>query len=456
MHNSAVFASKRADARHYFGTARLVVPLLALALLLAGCSASGAKQSSNSAGAAVTITFWHGWSLPNDVGALQGNIAKFEKLHPNITVKTVPNVSDDKILQGLRTSTGPDVISSFTTGSVGALCQGALVDLNPKLKADGIDKNTTFIPSRIRYTEFGGKQCTLPLLGDAFGLYYNKEMFTAAGIIAPPKTWTEFTADAVKLTHMKKDGSYASLGFMPSFEMYETDVGTWMKQWDPKYYDAQGKANLANDPNVSRFFQYADSLQKALGGYAPLHKYRTTFGDEWSAQNPFEVGKIAMALDGEWRIGLIKTDSPKLDYAVAPLPVPDDQLSTYGKGSLTGTIIGISRKSQHQQAAWELVKYLTSDTNALVSFGNAIQNLPSTLAALKSPELPSDPAFQTFLRISENPMSGGTPASNNGGQYLTILGRFGDQWQSGKVSDLHQGLVDVDKQIDAANAQTAP
>lgn len=293
MPNTAISSSRTVATRRRFGAVRLVVPLIAVALLLAGCTSSGTKPSSKSADAPVTITFWHGWSLPNDVGALQKNIAKFEKLHPNITVKTVPNVSDDKILQGLRSSTGPDVISSFTTGSVGALCQGALIDLNPKLKADGIDKNTTFIPSRIQYTEFGGKQCTLPLLGDAFGLYYNKDMFAAAGITAPPKTWTEFTADAVKLTQMKNDGTYASLGFMPSFEMYETDVGSWMKQWEPKYFDAKGKSNLANDPNVSKFFEYANSLQKALGGYNALHKYRTTFGDEWSAQNPFEVGKVA-------------------------------------------------------------------------------------------------------------------------------------------------------------------
>ena len=57
-----------------------------------------------------TITFWHGWSQPNEVKAIADNIAAFEKLHPNITVKTVPNVADDKILQGIRGGNGPDVL----------------------------------------------------------------------------------------------------------------------------------------------------------------------------------------------------------------------------------------------------------------------------------------------------------------------------------------------------------
>lgn len=433
-------------------TLKVIVPLAAFGMLLTGCTAGGANQQSDP-NAPVTITFWHGWSLPNDVKALQKSIDQFEKLHPNITVKATPNVSDDKILQGLRSANGPDVASSFVTDAVGGLCHGALIDLNPLLKKDGIDKEKTFIPSRIGYTQFDGKQCALPLLGDAFGLYYNTDMFAAAGITAPPKTWTEFTADAVKLTTMK-GGTYDQLGFMASVDGYESDTGTWLHQWGPTYFTDQGKSNLANDPKVSEFFEYNKSLIKALGGYAALQKYRSTFGDEWSAENPFEVGKVAMAFDGEWRIPIIKSDGAKVNYAVAPLPVPDDQLASYGKGFLTGTIIGIAARSRSQQASWEFVKYLTTNEQALVSFGNQISNLPSTLSALKSPDLPQDPAFKTFLDISANPQSVGAPATANGNAYLTVLHRFAAKWESGEAKDLHQGLADADKQIDAAIAQT--
>jgi len=432
--------------------ARAVVVLTIVGLLAAGCTGGG--PASDAPGAPVTITFWHGWSLPNDVGALQDNIDAFEKANPGITVTTIRNVSDDKILQGLRSSNGPDVVSSFTANSVGALCNGALTDLNPLLAKDGIDKEGTFIPSRIEYTQYDGKQCTLPLLGDALGLFYNTEMFAAAGITGPPKTWTEFAADAVRLTQAK-NGSYAPLGFMPSVQGYESDVGSWMKQWDPGYFDAHGKSNLADDPRVTEFFEYVRSLQEDLGGYDALRKFRSTFGEEFSAQNPFQAGKVAMAFDGEWRIGVITGDESDVPYAVAPLPVPDDQQDTYGKGYLTGTVIGISGRSRHQQAAWELVKYLTTDTTGLVSFGNAIQNLPSTLDAADSPELPADPSFRTFVDISVHPDSGSTPPSSNGDQYLTILGTFAEKWEAGQVDSLHEGLMDVDRQIDAANAQSA-
>jgi multiple sugar transport system substrate-binding protein len=431
-------------------TGRLTLVAL-LALLLSGCTPTTTQTEDPNA--PVTLSFWHGWSLPNDLAALQTNIDRFTAAHPNVTVNLTPNVSDDKILQGLRSSTGPDVVSSFTTDAVGALCGGALIDLNPLLKRDNLSPSA-FVPARIAYTQYQGTQCTLPLLGDAFGLYYNTDMFAAAGITAPPKTWSEFTADAVKLTKAT-GGGFDPVGFMPSFEGYESQPSVWMTQWSPTWLDKDGRSNLANDPKVAEFFTYTKSLVEALGGYDALNSYRTTFGEEFSAENAFEAKKVAMQIDGEWRIANIRDDGVDVKYAVAPLPVPDDQAANYGMGYLTGTVAGISARSAHQQAAWELVKFLTTDTDALVSFANAIKNVPSTEASLASPALEQDPNFAVFLDISKNPASVGIPASGNGGAYQTILNRFAADWESGTVPDLHAGLVVVDQEIDAANAQSS-
>ena len=57
------------------------------------------------------------------------------------------------------------------------------------------------------YTQYNGKRCALPLLADTYGLYYNRELFEAAGITSPPKTISELAADAKKLTKFNADGS---------------------------------------------------------------------------------------------------------------------------------------------------------------------------------------------------------------------------------------------------------
>jgi multiple sugar transport system substrate-binding protein len=400
----------------------------------------------------VTITFWHGWSQPNEVKAIADNIASFEKLHPNITVKTVPNVADDKILQGIRGGNGPDVVSSFTTDNVGMFCNGALMDLNPLLKSSGLDKDKVFLKPMVEYTQYKGKQCTLPLLGDSYGLYYNKDMFAAAGISSPPRTWSEFKTDAMRLTH-QKGATYSQLGFNPTFHGYENAIAHWVSQYQPTYFKPDGTANISGDPNFADFLLMQKGLVDALGGFQRLERYRATFGEEFSPQNAFEAGKVAMQIDGEWRTVSIADDGVKLNYGVAPLPVPDDAADTYGLGYVSGTVIGIPANSQHAAAAWEFTKYLTTNTQALVTFANAIHNVPSTYDSLKSPNLTKDANFAPFLDIAQHPQSNTTPASPNGGEYQVILQDFTYKWESGKVPNLEAGLKAVDTQIDKANAQ---
>jgi multiple sugar transport system substrate-binding protein len=430
--------------------------LLITAVLLLGACGGSSGTATQAANEPVTITFWHGFNLPNDLAALDANLKDFQTANPNITVAAVPNVTDDKLTQGLRNPNGPDVVSSFTTDNVGMLCSGPLQDLNPLLAADGIDKGTTFVGSMIKYTQFNGKQCTLPWEGDAYGLYYNTDQFAAAGITSPPKTTSEFLADAVKLT--KSNGaSYDQLGFMPNFHTYEGRPTILMTQWGPAYLDAQGKSNLATDPQVEKYLQYMKSLSDALGGYAKLEAYRGTLGEEWSAQNAFEVGKVAMQIDGEWRINNLKLDNSTVHWAVAPLPVPDDKIAQYGMGATTGTVIGISSTTKHQAAAWALVKFLTTDTTAVVRFANQVVNLPSTIAAATSPDLKAGgdyfSSFQKMIDISHNQYSASTPTTSNGGAYQTILTDFAYKWEAGQVPDLHAGLVQLDQEIDAANQQ---
>jgi multiple sugar transport system substrate-binding protein len=425
------------------------------ALLATACTGQSNAGASDDASKETTINFWHAWSAPNEVKAVKSLVDGFEKAHPNIHVNVVGNMTDDKINQALRTGgdKAPDVISSFTTNNVGKFCSsGALVDLNPFFRKADIDPAKTFPKPMNQYTQFDGDRCTVPLLGDAYGLYYNKTAFKTAGIAGPPKTWSEFEADAKKLTIPQGD-SYKQLGFMPDYHGWETTTEHYFAQFSPTYFDASGKSNLAKDPAFTAGFQLQKRLVDELGGYQKLEKYRATLGDEWGPKHPFHTGQVAMQLDGEWRLGMALAAKPNFDIGVAPLPVPDDQAGQYGKGYITGTIAGIAATSKKQNAAWEFVKYISTDTDAVVDFSDNLHNVPSTLAALKSPKLKYDPRFKTFLDIAQNPYSTTTPASVNGGVYLATIQQFGYDYESGKVKDLKAGLEKTAHQIDTDIAQ---
>ncbi|MCS0604930.1 ABC transporter substrate-binding protein [Streptomyces sp. LP11] len=419
-------------------------------LLTTACTGQSGAGASDDPSKDTTITFWHAWSAPNEVQAVKALVAGFEHAHPNIRVNVVGNMTDDKINQALRAGgdKAPDVISSFTTNNVGKFCSsGALVDLNPFFEKAGIDPGTTFPKAMNEYTQFDGDRCTAPLLGDAYGLYYNKTAFRKAGIAHPPKTWSEFEADAKKLTIARGD-TYRQLGFMPDYHGWESTTEHYLGQFSPTYFGKDGTSELAKDPAFAKGFRLQKRLVDELGGYEKLEKYRATLGDEWGAKHPFHTGQVAMQLDGEWRLGMAEETKPDFGIGVAPLPVPDDQADQYGKGYITGTITGIAATSHKQNAAWEFVRYITTDTDAVVGFANAIHNVPSTLAALKSPKLTYDPRFKTFLDIAADPNSTTSPASVNGGVYLTTIQQFGYDYESGEVTDLKAGLKKTAAQID--------
>ncbi|MFF8671793.1 ABC transporter substrate-binding protein [Streptomyces sp. NPDC015242] len=426
-----------------------------LALLATACTGQADSGASDDASKETTLTFWHGWSAPSEVRAVEDLVAGFEKAHPNIHVDVVGTMTDDKINQALRAGGGkaPDVISSFTTNNVGKFCSsGALVDLDPFFEKSGIDPARTFPKAMNEYTQFEGNRCAVPLLGDAYGLYYNKTAFEKAGITAPPKTWSEFERVAEKLT-IRRGDSYEQLGFMPNYHGWETTTEHYLGQFSPTYFDRDGRSNVGKDPAFEQAFRMQKKLVDTLGGYRRLETYRAGLGDEWGPKHPFHTGQVAMQLDGEWRLGMALEAEPEFEIGVAPLPVPDDRAGQYGKGYITGTIAGIAATSRKQNAAWELVKYMTTDTDAVVRFSNAIHNVPSTLAALKSPKLTYDPRFKTFLEIAAHPDSTTAPASVNGGVYLTTIQQFGYDYESGKATDLKAGLRKVAAQIDTDIAQ---
>jgi multiple sugar transport system substrate-binding protein len=157
-----------------------------------------------------------------------------------------------------------------------------------------------------------------------------------------------------------------------------------------------------------------------------------------------------MAIDGEYRTAFLADQTPGLNYGTATIPTSKPE--NYGGGYTTGTIIGIPKGAKNAGAAWDLVKFLTSDTDALVGLANGLHNVPSTKTSLSSPDLKLGDTFKPFLDAFANKNLKSNPASTIGDQYLKIVSDFGVSWQTGTVTDLGAGLTSLDKQIDDAKA----
>jgi multiple sugar transport system substrate-binding protein len=289
----------------------------------------------------------------------------------------------------------------------------------------------------------------MPLLADVYGLYYNKAMFAKAGISAPPKTMAELAADAKKLTQYNSDGSIKVAGYVPTPGFYSNTVQSLSPQFGAKWQDADGKSAVAKSKGWSDMLQWQRSLINAIGK-DKLAQFTAKAGDEYSAANDFETGKIAMTIDGEYRTAFIKAEHPDLDYGTAPFPTFDP--SAYGTAYSTGTIIGIPKGAKNAGAAWQLIDYLSTQTKPLVQLANLLGNVPTTKDALTSPDLKLPAQFGTFLKLSAGGKLENNPPSPNGGAYIKVMEDFDLKYVHGGTNDLSGGLQQAAKQIDADNA----
>jgi multiple sugar transport system substrate-binding protein len=429
--------------------AALVLGAVLAAAITMGSAHAGARSAKKT-----TLTVWVGWSA-RELRVFKGVVADYQKKHPELNIKVVGSINDTKIQNAIRSGNAPDVVSSFTSADVGVYCgTGAWINLQPFLSKDHVSLSQ-FPKTSLYYTQFKGKRCALPLLADSYGLYYNKTLFAKAGIKSPPKTFSELAADAKKLTQRDASGKIKVIGYDPFWGFYSgnfADMTNYAPLFGAQYYDNKGKAALSKRFAWSKLLRWQKSLMDWYG-YSKVVRFNASLGDEFSASNAFEIGKIAMMMDGEWRVAFIKAEHPTLNYGTAPMPVDDAHKNLYGAGSVNGTIIGLPKGGHNVDQAWELVRWLTTNDHALAKFSNGIRNVPSTHSSGHSKELKPDPRFATFVRIFNNPHSATAPITAAGPAWNTLVQRFTVKYQAGKVKNLHQGLATLDKQVDKVNAQ---
>jgi multiple sugar transport system substrate-binding protein len=437
--------------------------LVAIGLLAAACSSGDSSSAQsvdpNASHAPVTITMWSEWTSKAETEVFNKVFDMFHEQYPWITVDSRTGLTDNKITAAINAGNPPDAVLSFGVDNVGLWCDtGAWLSLNDDIAGpDGIDMAATFPPAALTYTSYQGNQCSLPFLTDVTGMYYNKDMFEAAGISDPPKTTDELLEDAKKLTTFDDKGEIEVAGFVPwlGYNCCGNTTLSFGHMFGATWLDPEGNPAFASDPAWAEMFEWQKRfITDVYGngdfqtGVDKLQRFIAGTADEFSSANDFQIERVAITLDGEWRAGpnFIGLDAPDLNYDTAPLPTSPDASDIYGSGVAGGTVIGIPRGSAHEAEAWLLVKFMATDTDVLVYMANNAYNVPTTVDALQSPDLDFVPQFQTFMDAFNDPHSEYRPTTPIGDGLATYLDNFGDEWQTGKSTDLQGGLQTATEQ----------
>lgn len=426
---------------------QLLACALTLCLMGTGCGVATPDGPLDQPGRKpVTITVWSAYN-GRELGVFENVLRDFERTHPWITVKSVGSQNNDRMVAALRGGPAPDVQWAPQSDLAGVYCpSGGWRDLRHYIERDGIDRKK-FVPAAWKATSAGGIRCALPVLGDMYGLYYNKKLLEKAGLQGPPRTMGELGSYARKLTVRDGRGTIQRAGYAPLTLFYANRPGYEAQLWDADWFGKDGKSAVSTDPDWKRMLAWRKKLIDWYG-YDSIRAFTAGAGAQYSASNAFQTGQLAMMLDGEFRTAFVQNEAPDLDYGTAPFPAPDDHPERYGAGAWTVHLAGITNRSAHPEAAWQLVKWLATDTGAQTALAQGLHNVPTTQAALKSPELAAIPDFKPFLDMAANPHSKVPPNTPAGVSYQDTMASFMQEWESGAVHDPQQGLSRQAAKID--------
>lgn len=340
----------------------------------------------------VKLTYWHGWSVDMEKQAMEDAVKLFNDAHPNIQVEAISGKTNDQLLTAVSGGNPPDVAVEWSTQTLAQWAStGVVMDLTDLVKGAGIQESD-FYPEAIACSKYNDKFYGLPIEIDGLLVYYNKDMFTAAGLDpnTPPKTMEEFLQYAEKLTKYDDQGNITQLGFAPgnfSEQVAYLYGGSW---WNP----TTGQPT-ANDPaNVAAWTAMADYYKKIGADKIGTFNSQT-------ADNPlgslFLAGKVAMALDGDWVTNFMPRFAPTINWGLFAVPPPAGKEQYAYSMPVDGSIYVIPTGVQHPKESWEFVRWMATSKEAscLLQKGWANASPLKTVGADKAC-LPNEP-YQTFL-----------------------------------------------------------
>lgn len=349
----------------------LLVVGIPLGLFMTGCRTSPDSEK-------VQLIFWHAW------GGFEGKfleslVEEFNQSHAHIQVKPAHFLIGDKLMAAIAGGIPPDVATVWdwmlpTMGE--AEC---FIPLNDYLRKSDIQPED-YLPNIWEYGMFSDRKYGVPTALNVWMIFYNKKLYREAGLDpnAPPTTLEELERCAERLAIYDASGRLDRIGFIPEFQY----TYIWMWNFGGRLYDPETRRFLLDSPENIRALTWVKRFYDRYG-IKTYRRFVATFGEYDSPNNPFYKEKIAMREDGQWQIGFIQKNAPKLDYDLIPFvnAVPGQP----SLSAVTGSFWVIPEGCRHPNEAWEFLSWLIAPHQS-ARFASTLYNIPPLRAALEDPQ----------------------------------------------------------------------
>ena len=234
---------------------------------------------------------------------------------------------------------------------------------------------------------YSGTQYGMPFTTSSRTLFYNKKLFTQAGITSAPQTWADIQTDAAKIKKLGDVGFGLPLGS----EEAQAESLLWMLG-DGGGYQTAGKYTINSAANVTAFTFLKGLVSAGDTEPNPGTVNRT---DLWQQ---FGQGKVGMINGSPALIPIIQTAGVLQSSDWTSVPIA-------GKaGPLTDTLgvcdnVAAFKPNGHEAQIKEFLDFAYQDKYQL-QFDKEYDLLPATTTASKA--LASDAVFGPFLTALPN------------------------------------------------------
>ncbi len=288
----------------------------------------------------ITLKYWGLWEPENTMAQI---IQDYRQDHPNVTIeysRQSPKDYRERLQSALARGDGPDIFRWHNTWL--PMLQNELTPI-PDTIYSASEFDITFYPIAKKDVSSSGKLYGIPLEFDALALYVNEDIFQKNSTLKVPTTWDNLRTTAFKLkqgtgNNLVRGG--VALGTTANVDNFSDILGLMILQ-------NGGDPGNPTDPAV-----------------ASALKFYTLFASQdssWNASLPnstyaFATEKVAMIIAPSWRAIEVKALNSQLNFKLYPVP----QLPGTNIAWATYWIEGVSNKSKSPAAAWEFLKYLSS------------------------------------------------------------------------------------------------
>jgi multiple sugar transport system substrate-binding protein len=383
--------------------ARRAVLVAVLALTVTSCQSGPSASSAGDTGSVddgTTITMW---TRSPTATFSQTLIDAYNASHKNKVQLTV--FPADSYQQKVGTAAGakqlPDLLASDVVYAPNYAAKGVYLDVTERVNQLPFkDKLAT---AHMKAASYNGRNYAVPHDIDLSAVFYNKALFTRAGLDPdkPPTTLAEIRTDAAKINALGGGvNGYSFGGACPGCQLFTS----WPMIWASggTVLNDQGTASTIDNPTAAQVYGW---LRQMYADRMVPESAKNESGPTWT--QGFVDGTIGIQPMGATALQGMK-EGPDLQVGVAPIPGLTGGSSSF----VGGDVLGVSANSQHAAAAWDFISWTLSDSAQVETVAKS-KNITVRSDLADNTYAKQDPRLGVFNRLASE---GQTPISVNFGK----------------------------------------